>query len=73
MFGRDLLKIFAIHGQRMYYKHLILKKIKVKKPKTGAGGLAQVVEHLPTKHKALTLNLSTAKKNRKERNWNIFV
>jgi hypothetical protein len=30
-----------------------------------AGGVAQMVEHLPSKHEALSLNSSTAKKKKK--------
>jgi hypothetical protein len=37
-----------------------------KKPNTGASGVAQVVERLPNKYKAMSLNPSTAKK-KKER------
>jgi hypothetical protein len=32
----------------------------------GAGGVAQVVERLPSKHKALSSNPSTAKKKKKK-------
>jgi hypothetical protein len=42
--------------------HLI-SKVKIKRP----GGVAQVIEHLPSKNKALGSTLSTVKKKKRER------
>jgi hypothetical protein len=40
------------------------QKRQKKKSQEGAGGMAQVVECLPSKHKALNLNPSTTKKKK---------
>jgi hypothetical protein len=41
-----------------------------KKPNTGASGVAQVVERLPNKYKAMSLNPSTAKKKKRKKERN---
>jgi hypothetical protein len=42
-----------------------LKSGKSKRIAWAGGGMAQVVEHLPSKHKALSSNTSSAKKRKK--------
>jgi hypothetical protein len=41
------------------------------KIKTEAGGMAQVVEYLPSKHRDLSLNTSIAKGKRKGNTWHL--
>jgi hypothetical protein len=47
----------------MHKKTLSKKQTKAKR----VGGVTQVVEHLPSKHEALSSNSSTAKKQQEER------
>jgi hypothetical protein len=41
------------------------------KPKDRTGGMTQVVEYLPSKHKALNSNPSTNKKKKRNKNKNL--
>jgi hypothetical protein len=40
--------------------------LKIPNTKKGAGGVAQVVEHLPSKHEALNSSPNTVKKKKKQ-------
>jgi hypothetical protein len=60
----------AIHRRIMVLewlreKHGTLPE-KLLKQKGGVGGLDQMVEHLPSKHKAMNLNPNIAKKKKKK-------
>jgi hypothetical protein len=39
---------------------------------TGTGDMAQVVEHLPSKHEALSSNPSIAKEEKENNHWAIY-
>jgi hypothetical protein len=56
-------------GKWMKLVIIMLRKIsQVKMPNIGAGGVAQVVQHLPSKHEPLSSNHSTAKKQKNNKN-----
>jgi hypothetical protein len=48
------------------------KKERERKSQGRAGDLAQVVEHLAGKHKALSSNSTTTKKKRKSKNFQLL-
>jgi hypothetical protein len=51
-----------------YFPHALATKLSLKTGENRAGGVPQAIQHLPSKHKALSSKSSTAKKKKKGKN-----
>jgi hypothetical protein len=71
--------MFKINNIVFHFKKIEKKRVSIWKEKNDrdrsgrAGGVPQVVEHLPTKHEVLTSNTSISKKRKEEQIAQIWI